>query len=68
MSPSTTKQTAFRLDPEILDGLLVVKERDGMPLSEQVRRALRTWLADKGILLAKPDAPAAQRRRPTRRK
>jgi hypothetical protein len=51
VTPSTKKQTAFRLDPELLDGLLFVKERDGIPLSEQVRRALRTWLEQKGVRL-----------------
>jgi len=34
----------FRLPPDILDGLDKVKQRDGMPQSEQVRRALRVWL------------------------
>jgi hypothetical protein len=52
VTPSTKKQTAFRLDPEILDGLLFVKDRDGIPLSEQVRRALRTWLDQKGVRLS----------------
>lgn len=42
--PSEKKQTAFRLEPEILDGLQVVKDRIGIPISEQVRRALRDWL------------------------
>jgi hypothetical protein len=49
VSPSTKKQTAFRIDPEILDGLQAVKDRDGVPISEQVRRALTAWLESKGI-------------------
>jgi len=49
MTPSQKKQTAFRLEPEILDGLQTVKERDGIPISEQVRRALREWLEQRGV-------------------
>ena len=45
MTPSTKKQTNMRIDPDILEGLQRVKERDGVPISEQVRRALRVWLA-----------------------
>lgn len=35
---------AFRIESEILEGLQAIKERDGVPASEQVRRALRQWL------------------------
>jgi hypothetical protein len=63
MTPSTRKQTNLRLDDDILDGLQQVKERDGMPISEQVRRALRVWLETKGIV-----DKAAARRASTRRK
>jgi hypothetical protein len=63
--PSVKRQTAFRLDPEILDGLLFVKERDGVPLAEQVRRALRVWLAEKGVDVSKAERKrVAARRRP----
>jgi hypothetical protein len=36
--------TAFRIDPAVMEGLRHVKERDGVPLSVQVDRALRAWL------------------------
>ena len=49
MSP-TKKQTAFRIEAEILDGLQAVKVRDGIPLSEQVRRALKDWLSQKAVI------------------
>jgi hypothetical protein len=32
-----------------MEGLQLVKERDGVPLSGQVRRALRTWLESRGV-------------------
>jgi hypothetical protein len=53
VTPSTKKQTAFRIDPEIMAALQEVKERDGIPLSEQVRRALTAWLEQKGVLTKK---------------
>ena len=44
------KLTAFRLDDDLLEGLRVVYDRDGILPSEQVRRAVRTWLEAKGVL------------------
>jgi len=61
MTPSQKKQTAFRLDAEIIAGLQAIKERDGIPLSEQVRRALNAWLAEKGVVKAKRKRPASRR-------
>ena len=55
--------TTVRIDDEILDGLRRVRERDGVPVSEQVRRALRAWLDAKGVR-----AKAVSRRAETRRK
>ena len=39
------KMHSFYLDPELSDGLKAIKERDGVSESEQVRRAVRLWLA-----------------------
>lgn len=67
MSPK--ELTAFRIEPEIMDALRRVKDRDGVPLSVQVDRALRAWLEKKGVPVdkAKTSAravkPAAGRRR-----
>jgi hypothetical protein len=36
--------TAFRLDPALLQALRSLKERDDIPISEQVRRAVEDWL------------------------
>lgn len=61
MSPK--ELTALRLDPEILAGLRAIKERDGIPVSEQIRRALLTWLHEKGV-----DAKAERKRAATRKR
>jgi hypothetical protein len=40
----------FRIDPDLDEGLKTVKERDGIPESEQIRRALREWLDRRGVI------------------
>jgi antitoxin component of RelBE/YafQ-DinJ toxin-antitoxin module len=50
LQPVTPKTAStFRIDDELLDALQKVKDRDGIPLSEQVRRALKMWLESKGV-------------------
>jgi hypothetical protein len=62
---SPKELTAFRIDPDIMDGLRRVKDRDGIPLSIQVDRALRAWLERKDVALKKRSTAGAraQRRR-----
>ena len=55
--------TTLRIDEEIWSSLEMIRERDGVPISEQVRRALRPWLESKGVKIK-----AAPRRATTRRK
>jgi hypothetical protein len=62
VSPSKNKQTAFRIDAEILDGLRAIKDRDGVPISEQVRRALTVWLESKGVAKAERKRAATRKR------
>jgi hypothetical protein len=66
MSPK--ELTAFRLEPEIIDGLRRVKDRDGIPFSIQVDRALRAWLEKKRVSVAKPKTASSNTsKRSTRR-
>jgi hypothetical protein len=39
----------FRYDDEMRQALEAVKERDGVPFQEQVRRAVLMWLAAKDV-------------------
>ena len=55
MSPK--ELTAFRVDPAVMEGMRRVKDRDGVPLSVQLDRALRAWLKQKRISIT--PAPAA---------
>jgi len=54
--------TGFRLDADLIAGLKAVKVRDGIPLAEQVRRAIVAWLDAKGIASTAP-ARAKTRKR-----
>ena len=40
---------SLRLDPEHSRLLKLIKERDGIPESEQMRRGLLLWFAQKGV-------------------
>jgi Arc/MetJ-type ribon-helix-helix transcriptional regulator len=62
MSPKD-KILTFRPDDEVYAAMEALRERDGVPFSEQIRRALRAWLQEKGLA-----EKAANRRAATRRK
>ena len=38
----------FYIDVELAEGLKAIKARDGISESEQIRRAIKVWLTDKG--------------------
>jgi hypothetical protein len=59
MSPK--KLYNFLIDPDLAQGLKALKERDGVGESETIRRALRRWLEEKGVL-SKPARPTRSKR------
>ena len=61
MSPK--ELTAFRIETDVMEGLRRVKDRDGVPFSVQVDRALRAWLKAKGIEIKPATAQSSSRRR-----
>ena len=58
MSPK--ELTAFRVEAGIMEGLRRVKDRDGVPLSVQVDRALRAWLDKKDVSVKKPQSASGK--------
>jgi hypothetical protein len=60
----TLRPINFRLETELIDGLEQVKQRDGIGLTEQVRRALHAWLKVKGVSVKSDRKRASTRRRP----
>jgi hypothetical protein len=59
----TRRRFNFWIDDELREGLQAVRDRDGIVESEQIRRAIRQWLADKRI---KPVRRAKPRTRSSR--
>ena len=58
-------RTSLFLDDELRDGLKALKERDGIPEAEAVRRAIREFLEARGIAVTKTERKrAATRKRP----
>jgi hypothetical protein len=51
-----------RFDDDLLDGMQAVWQRDGVPPSEQVRRALRAWLSTRDVKVG-PAPPGFERAR-----
>ena len=56
------KQTAFRIDGDLLASLQEIKRRDGVPVSEQVRRALQAWVESRGVVKAERKRVAPRQR------
>jgi hypothetical protein len=60
-SSEKRKLAVYRLEPELIDGLKAVKERDGLPITWQVKQAIRTWLELKGaVVKAAPERASAR--------
>ena len=58
------KPTTFRLETEIMDALSEIRDRDGVPVSEQVRRALKQWIEAKGVTMKSDRKRVSPRKRP----
>jgi hypothetical protein len=54
--------TTFRIDEELLEGLRAYYAQEGVPISEQVRRAIRMWLEAKGVMKAERKRAATRKR------
>jgi hypothetical protein len=55
------KVLTFRPDRDTFDAMMSLRERDGVPFSEQIRRALRAWLEAKKVM--KQSTALASRKR-----
>jgi Flp pilus assembly protein TadB len=55
------KVITFRPDTDIFDAMLSLRERDGVPFSEQIRRALRAWLEEKQLMKRATRAKSSER-------
>lgn len=62
MSPNL-KPATFRINQELLDGLEEIRRRDGVGVSEQVRRAIAAWLQTKSLGTRKTERTRAVTRK-----
>jgi Arc/MetJ-type ribon-helix-helix transcriptional regulator len=62
MSPKERVITV-RLDEALSDAMERQRERHGTPVSEQVRRALRSWLESEGVMKAARPRVGSTRKR-----
>lgn len=63
LEPMTPRQRyGFWIDEEQREGLRLVKERDGILESEQIRRAIQKWLQEKGVVKTERKRAATRRR------
>jgi hypothetical protein len=44
-------RTTFYIDADLQDGLSQLRDRDGVPVAEAIRRAIRAYLESKSITL-----------------
>lgn len=56
------KAVTFKLDLPLIEGMHEYREREGVALTEQVKRALRVWLSERGINVSEPAARPRGRR------
>ena len=54
VTPRTRKRYSFWIEPDQADAIKLIKERDGIPESEQIRRGIDAWLELKGVKKKKP--------------
>lgn len=61
---ASRKRFTFWIDEHHDDALKAIKERDGIPATEQLRRALDRWIEEKGVGRRTERKRAAARKRP----
>jgi hypothetical protein len=59
----TKEATALRLDRDLLHAMREYKQREGIPVTIQIEKAVTAWLSKRGVVVKK----TAQRRGGTRR-
>lgn len=63
MTPQKDRVLTVRVDTDLSDAMEVLREKHGTPISEQVRRALRSWLEEQGVIKKAERPRAATRKR-----
>ena len=61
MAP-TERVITFRPDEDILTAMEKLRDEEGIPFSQQIRRALREWLVQKGVMQSARKRAATRKR------
>jgi hypothetical protein len=63
-SPESGKRrmVSIYMDPDLVAGLELVRTRDGVPIAESARRAIRQWLNERKALSATKRITKARKR------
>jgi hypothetical protein len=67
MTRRIRKLFTFPIDDELSCGLRFLKERDGISIAEQLRRAIVLWLKSQGVIKAERKRAAIRERPATER-
>ena len=63
MGVTPRNRYTFYIDGEQRAALASIKERDGISESEQIRRAIKMWVEQKGVAQEKTERPRAVARK-----
>jgi len=64
--PDVKRRYTFWIDDSLADALKTIKQRDGVPESEQLRRAIGAWVEARGVRVMSPPQKAPQLKKSTK--
>lgn len=50
MADDNKQAMNIRIDPDLVKALEAIRDAEGIPVSEQIRRGIRLWLDQKGAI------------------
>jgi hypothetical protein len=53
----TKEATALRLDRDLLHAMREYKQREGIPVTVQIEKAVTAWLSKRGVVVKKTERP-----------
>ena len=68
MADDNKQPMNIRIDPELVDALEAIRDAEGIPVSEQIRRGIRLWLDQKGAATRTAKRKASRTRTTSRGK
>jgi hypothetical protein len=63
MADGNKRAMNLRIDPDLVHALEAIRDAEGIPVSEQIRRGIRLWLDQKGAMPTKRSASSIRGKR-----